>query len=109
MTATSWNVSGQYFEACSCDYLCPCVPSNLSAEPTNVYCDVALVFHVERGSYNNVSLDDLSFVIMAHTPGVMAEGNWTVGLLIDDRASDEQTQALTAIGSGQAGGPAAGL
>jgi len=109
MTSASWHVHGEYCEACSCDYLCPCIPSNLTARPTKGHCDVGLVFHVEHGRFGEVSLDDLNFVVVAHTPGVMGDGNWTVGLIIDERASDEQTEALTGIASGQAGGPMAAL
>ncbi len=39
----------------------------------------------------------------------MAEGNWSVGVVIDARANAAQQQALTAIASGQAGGPMAAL
>ncbi|MHC4146823.1 MAG: DUF1326 domain-containing protein, partial [Planctomycetota bacterium] len=43
------------------------------------------------------------------TPGPMADGNWTVGLILDERADAEQQQALTEIASGAAGGPMANL
>jgi len=39
----------------------------------------------------------------------MSEGNWSVGLIVDDRAKADQEQAITAIASGQAGGPMAAL
>jgi hypothetical protein len=39
----------------------------------------------------------------------MAEGNITVGLIIDERASDKQTDAISAIATGAAGGPMAAL
>ena len=39
----------------------------------------------------------------------MIEGNWTVGVIVDERASTQQREALTAIASGQAGGPMAAL
>jgi len=39
----------------------------------------------------------------------MIEGNWSVGLVIDERASDDQRDAITAIASGSAGGPMAPL
>jgi hypothetical protein len=68
-----------------------------------------MVFHIDQGRYGNVGLDDLSFVVAAHALGAMSAGNWSVGLLIDDRATPEQQQALTAIASGQAGGPMAAL
>ncbi len=54
-------------------------------------------------------LDDLSFVIAARSSGKMIEGNWSVGLILDDRANPEQQEALTAIASGRVGGPMANL
>ena len=39
------------------------------------------------------------------TPPNMAEGNWTVGLIIDDSASDVQADALGQVMSGTNGGP----
>jgi hypothetical protein len=67
------------------------------------------VFHVERGSYGSATLDGLSFAVLLHTPGPMIAGNWTVGLIVDDKATPEQREALTAIGSGQGGGPMAAV
>jgi hypothetical protein len=76
MANTNWQVKGQYFEACNCDYLCPCVPSNLTGKAIHVYCDVALVFHVEKGSYGGTALDGLNFVVLGHFPGPsMSDGN----------------------------------
>lgn len=109
MSSTAWQISGDYFETCSCDYLCPCVPSNLAAPPTKGYCDVAMIFHIDHGSYGNTSLDELNFALIAHTPDIMGKGDWSVGLITDERATPEQQQALMAIASGQAGGPPAGL
>lgn len=105
MPGTSWQINGNYFEACSCDYPCPCVATGLTARPTKGFCEVPLVFHIERGQFDGVTLDGLNFVVVVHTPGVMAEGNWTVGVLTDDRASSEQGSALAKIASGEAGGP----
>jgi hypothetical protein len=42
-------------------------------------------------------------------PRQMSEGNWRIGMFMDDRASDEQTEKLGAIFSGQMGGPIANL
>lgn len=109
MASTPWQVSGQYFETCSCDYLCPCVVTNMAAQPTKGACTVALAFHVDSGNYGDVSLDGLNFVVVARTPGPMAQGNWSVGLITDQRAQPDQQQALTVIASGQGGGPMAGL
>jgi len=105
MAGTAWKIRGEYFETCNCEYLCPCIVTNMTARPTKGQCYVALAFHVEAGTYGDLGLDDLSFVVVAHTPGPMYEGNWTVGLIVDERASAKQLEALTAIATGQAGGP----
>ncbi len=109
MAHPSWQVTGDYFETCSCTYLCPCIPSNLAAPPSTGHCYFAFFFHVERGRYGALGLDGLSFAVLGHTPGVMAEGNASVGVILDERATREQRDALTAIASGQAGGPMAAL
>jgi hypothetical protein len=108
--AERWQLSGEYFENCNCDVVCPCLVSTgapMTARPTQGACDVALVIHIDRGRYGSVALDGLNAVVAAHTPGPMANGNWTVAAYVDERASDEQTQALAQILGGGAGGPMA--
>ena len=51
----------------------------------------------------------VAFVVFLHSPGAMAEGNITVGLVIDDKASDQQVEQITAIATGAAGGPMAAV
>jgi hypothetical protein len=105
-----WRLSGDYFENCNCDVVCPCLVSTaapLSARPSQGVCDVALVFHIDTGSYDGVTLDGLNVAVSAHAPGVMSEGNWTLAVYIDERADDQQTDALGAIFSGAEGGPMA--
>jgi hypothetical protein len=109
MANTKWQISGQYFETCNCDYLCPCIVTNMAGQPTKGYCDVALVFHIEQGRYGSEKLDDLSFAVVLHAPDVMGKGNMSVGLITDERASAAQQQAITQIASGQGGGPMAAL
>lgn len=107
MSTPSWQISGDYFETCNCDYLCPCLPGNAATVPTKGHCAAAMAYHIDQGRYGDVALDGLNFVVVLRTPGVMGEGNWSVGLLVDERATQEQQEALTAITSGQAGGPMA--
>jgi hypothetical protein len=109
MANPGWQVSGEYFETCSCDYVCACILTNMTAKPTKDTCHFAMAFQIERGRYGDVMLDGLGFALVGMTPGVMAEGNWKVGLVIDERANAAQTEAITNIGSGQAGGPVAAL
>ena len=109
MANVQWQITGDYFEACSCDFVCPCPTSGLAARPTKGFCDAGLVFHIDRGRYGAAALDELNFAVLLHTPGPMIDGNWTVGVVLDERASAEQREGLTAIASGAGGGPMAAL
>src|SRR6266511_1953683 len=109
MANVQWRISGEYCEACSCDSVCPCPTSGLAARPSKGHCDAGLVFRVDRGQYGSTTLDGLSFAVLLHTPGPMIQGNWTVGLILDERASAAQREALTTIASGQGGGPMAAV
>jgi hypothetical protein len=104
-----WRIEGQYFETCNCSFLCPCITSNLTARPTEGDCKAAIALRIDKGEKDGVTLDGLAFVVLLHSPKAMAEGNFTVGLVIDAQASDVQTEAIGAIASGAAGGPMAGL
>jgi hypothetical protein len=108
-TPNEWELTGEYFETCSCDYLCPCIFTNLSGKPTKGWCVFAMVFQIQRGRFASESLDGLSFAVVGRTPGVMLEGSWEVGLITDQRAKPGQQQAIAAIVGGQAGGPMANL
>src|SRR3569833_985242 len=106
----AWQLTGDYFENCSCSLLCPCLMSAappLTAKPTEGFCDVPLMFHIDQGRYGDTPLDNLNVAVMLHAPGVMAEGNWSIAAYIDQRADDAQAKALAAIFSGAAGGPMA--
>jgi hypothetical protein len=103
----AWQISGQYMETCSCTVLCPCIVTNLQARPTEGDCKAALAMHVDKGSKDGVSLDGVDFIAILQSKGPMAAGDMTVGLIVDSGASDEQVEAITAIASGQAGGPMA--
>lgn len=105
----SWRIAGDYFENCSCNILCPCITSSLSEPADTERCQVPLVCHIREGRFDDVSLDGLSFVLVADTPAVMGEGNWRVAVYLDERADDAQTEALGTILSGEAGGPPAVL
>ena len=108
--ATDWELSGDYFENCNCSVVCPCLISPappLTSRPSQGQCDVVLAFHIDKGSYGAVGLDGLNLALIGHTPGAMADGNWTIAIYIDERASDEQTAALGAVFGGAEGGPMA--
>jgi hypothetical protein len=100
-----WHIEGQYMETCNCDYICPCIGSNLMARPTEGDCKAAIAMRVDKGEKDGVKLDGTSFLVLLHSPGVMADGNFKVGLIVDDSASDAQVEAIAAIATGAEGGP----
>ena len=104
----TWQISGRYAETCNCDYLCPCPLTGMTST-THGFCIFAMGFQVERGEFEGLALDGRRFVVVGRTPGGMAEGDWKVGLIVDEQADARQVEALTAIVSGQAGGPMANI
>jgi hypothetical protein len=48
-------------------------------------------------------------VLVLDAPQQMSEGNWRVGMFMDERASEEQAEKLGGIFSGQMGGPLANV
>lgn len=106
---SSWQISGQYMETCNCELVCPCITSNLTARPTEGDCKAAVAMRIDKGAKDGVPLDGLSFLVFLHSPGPMAEGNITVGLIVDQAANDQQVEAISAIATGAAGGPMAAL
>ncbi len=102
----TWELKGQYFEACNCEAACPCV---FLSPPTEDDCTVLVGWHVDEGQFDGTSLDGLNIALAILSPGHMLEVQWQVALYLDDRASEPQRQALATIFSGQAGGHPARL
>jgi hypothetical protein len=104
----SWTLKGSYFETCSCELMCPC---NLSLDhgATYDYCRVTFVFSVNDGEVEGTDVSGLKIAIIADTPKVMTEGNWRVGIFVDEQATDGQVDKLTAVFGGQKGGPMAAV
>jgi hypothetical protein len=107
---TKWSLSGDYFENCNCSVVCPCLFSPAqpaTSRPTEGDCHVALLFHVNQGSYGDVKLDGLNAVVCLSSDGPIAHGNLTTAIYLDERADEKQTGALGAIFGGTGGGPMA--
>ena len=100
----AWKLDGSYFETCSCDVVCPCTAS-LSFGGTKDRCNATLVFHIKDGDVEGTDGSGLTVAAIADTPKVMSDGNWRLGVVIDDAASEEQAEKLGAVFSGALGGP----
>jgi len=104
----AWKLEGTYFETCSCEVVCPCTAS-LALGADYDRCRVTLVFNITKGEVEGVDVGGLALAAVADTPKVMTDGNWRLGVFIDDTASDEQAEKLGAVFGGQLGGPMAAL
>jgi hypothetical protein len=104
----SWNLKGSYVETCSCELMCPC---NLSFDhgATYDFCRVSMVYNIREGDVEGTAVAGRKVVVIADTPKVMTDGNWRLGVYIDDQATDGQFDKLLQVFSGQLGGPMAGL
>ena len=104
----SWMLKGSYVETCSCDLICPCNAS-FAHGATYDYCRVVLAFNIREGDVEGTDVSGRKVVAIAETPKVMTDGNWRIGLFVDDQATDEQVDKLSAVFGGQLGGPMAAL
>jgi hypothetical protein len=97
-----WKLEGDYFEACNCETVCPCI---FMGNPDQGECNLTCAWHIKTGHYENTTLDGLNVAAIFHTPGNMLTGpKWKAALYLDERATKEQAEALGKIYSGQAGG-----
>jgi Protein of unknown function (DUF1326) len=79
----AWNLEGSYFETCSCEFMCPCNAS-FSHGATHDRCRVTLVFNITDGEVEGTDVSGLTVAAVADTPKVMTDGNWRLGMFIED-------------------------
>ena len=91
---TPWEIHAIEIANCNCAYGCPC---QFTALPTYGTCEAAVGFQIEKGFYGDVSLDGLNAGMLAKWPGPIHEGNGERLIIIDDRATAEQRNALEKI------------
>ena len=94
---TPWELHGRSFGNCNCAFGCPC---QFNALPTYGTCEAAVGYIIDTGFHGDVRLDGLMAGFTVKFPGPVHEGNGEQQLVIDERASDEQREALQTIMSG---------
>jgi hypothetical protein len=102
----AWNLEGSYAETCSCELMCPC---NLSFDhgATYDFCRASLAFAIREGDIDGTDVSGRRVATIIDTPKVMTDGNWRLGMFIDEDATDEQFDKLAQVFGGQLGGPMA--
>jgi hypothetical protein len=117
-----WKIEGDYFDGCNCKNICPCI---FALDPTEGDCKGLAAWHIEEGHFtkgtkndrnstntnnkdannNSINLGNLSIVCSVHAPGNMLTGpKWKIALYLDEKANNDQKDALTKIFTGQVGG-----
>ena len=102
----AYELEGTILEVCNCNVLCPCW---IGEDPDNGTCDAVIAYHFDRGTVNGTDVTGRTLVLLGYVPGNILQGNWKVALFVDDKASDQQQQALVDVWTGKLGGPVADL
>jgi hypothetical protein len=105
-TSAGYQFEGTLLEVCSCDTLCPCW---IGEDPDQGTCQSVVAYNLDKGTIRGVDVSGLTLVGVVDIPGNILEGNWRQLVYVDDRASDEQAEALLDAFSGKLGGPLADL
>lgn len=101
MASVEWRIKGEEAGGCNCAWGCPC---QFNALPTHGRCEGFMTMQITEGHYGKVRLDEVRFAAAFSFPGAMHEGNGTMQLILDERATAEQRDAVIAITSGAHGG-----
>ncbi|WP_019813047.1 DUF1326 domain-containing protein [Saccharomonospora saliphila] len=103
-TVERWHVRGEWFDACKCAIPCPC---SFAQPPTYGDCDGVLLWHIHEGHYGDTVLDGLSVAMLGSFTGNVWSGEHTdayAAVVFDERADENQRQALQTVFGGEAGG-----
>ena len=91
-------------------------------DPTEGHCKGVAAWHIEKGHFagrtnngsntnsnktdnNSVNLSNLNVILTVYAPGHMFTGpKWKIAVYLDEKANNDQKDALTKIFTGQAGG-----
>ena len=114
MADVPWHLSGDYFENCSCSIVCPCLVSAaapLTSRPTEGFCNVPLIFHIESGRYGDIALDGFVFFV----GGRCCQGHERASekgkepQMVHERFDTSPSIIEDLIGNGQSRGDAMGI
>ena len=93
---SSWKISGELEEACSCRAACPCWFKSL---PSRMTCDGAQIIFISKGHYGKVPLEGLAVAQFVQSPEHQSMfesfGKWNFDYVyIDEKANEQQREAL---------------
>jgi hypothetical protein len=104
-TIPKWKASGDWFDVCKCNIPCPC---EFAQAPTYEECDGILAYHIKKGNYGDIPLDNLNVLALGSFKGNIWTGDGltkvNMAIFFDEKANEKQREALNMIFSGKAGG-----
>jgi hypothetical protein len=98
MTDVKWTIKAREFANCNCSYGCPCQFNGL---PTYGNCRAVVGIQIDTGHHGSTRLDGLKVAGIFKWPGPIHEGNGEAAVIIDERATAPQREALLRILTGQ--------
>lgn len=98
MTDAKWTLKGREFAHCNCAYGCPC---QFNALPTHGNCKAIVGIEIAEGHHGDTRLDGLRVAGIFAWPGPIHEGRGEAVVVIDERASETQREALLRILGGE--------
>lgn len=98
-----YQLLGAFYEACDCYTVCPCWTGN---NPDEGQCTGIFAWEIEEGAVDGVDVAGLRAASVSHHTGFRGEdARQRVVIIIDDTASQRQSDALVAALTGSLGGP----
>jgi hypothetical protein len=98
-----YQLSGAFYEACDCFTICPCWTGN---DPDEGGCTGIFTWEIEEGVIEGVDVGGLRSVSVSHHNGFRgAQAMQRVVIIVDDTATQQQSDALVAAFTGSLGGP----
>jgi len=104
-TQATYQLEGTLLEACNCGVLCPCW---VGENPDEGECFAFNAYHFNRGQIRGIDVSGLNLVEIVHIPqNVLIPNSWRVVLLVDEKGTPKQREAIVGAFTGRFGGPLA--
>ena len=95
---TYWEFKGRELVNCNCEYGCNC---QFNALPDKGHCQAVAGIQIDEGHHGDTRLDGLRIGAIFKWPGPIHEGHGEALAFVDQRADDQQREALLKIMTGQ--------
>ena len=95
---TQWEFKGRELVNCTCEFGCNC---QFNALPDKGHCHAVAGIVIDEGYHGETRLDGLKIGAIFKWPGAIHEGNGEALAFVDQRATEEQRNALLRIMTGQ--------